>query len=284
MKYFIDQEFFEGFYKPFLGRRRHFIDLISIGIVAEDGKEYYAISNEFDIKTVWNKWQKSECCQMPEMCGAKKMGNCPGYQKDYWLRNNVLKPIWKELSYEEYREGPKSEFLELIDTQPEWERTAFFSKYILGYDGEDFSLNNFKRLIKKYGKSNNQIKQEIFHFVCPTSVVSDYAGMGSLEDGIKTYLAKHPPEFYGYYADYDWVLFCSLFGRMIDLPKGFPMYCRDLKQTFDEAENKWAGKTHPELIPNSIKEFDNYPKQTNEHNALADARWNFQLFRFLNSL
>ncbi len=42
------------------------------------------------------------------------------------------------------------------------------------------------------------------------------------------------PEIYGYYADYDWVLLCSLFGRMIDLPKGFPMYCIDLKQIIDE--------------------------------------------------
>ena len=27
-----------------------------------------------------------------------------------------------------------------------------------------------------------------------------------------------------------------------------------------------------------------YPKQTNEHNALADARWNRQLYNFLNTL
>lgn len=38
------------------------------------------------------------------------------------------------------------------------------------------------------------------------------------------------PQFWGYYADYDWVAFCQLFGPMIALPKGFPMYCMDLKQ------------------------------------------------------
>ena len=48
MKYFIDCEFIEGFHKPLFGKRRHFIDLISIGIVCEDGREYYAISKEFD--------------------------------------------------------------------------------------------------------------------------------------------------------------------------------------------------------------------------------------------
>ena len=38
------------------------------------------------------------------------------------------------------------------------------------------------------------------------------------------------PELWGYYADYDHVLFAQSFGKMIDLPKGFPMYTLDLKQ------------------------------------------------------
>jgi len=80
------------------------------------------------------------------------------------------------------------------------------------------------------------------------------------------------PEFYAYYADYDWVVFCSLFGRMIDLPKGFPMYCKDLKQYFDDVQY---------LEKYNLKEQPNYPKQGNEHNALDDARWNFKLFEFV---
>ena len=31
-------------------------------------------------------------------------------------------------------------------------------------------------------------------------------------------------------------------------------------------------------------QYNIYPKQTNEHNALADARWNKQLYNFLNTL
>ena len=27
-----------------------------------------------------------------------------------------------------------------------------------------------------------------------------------------------------------------------------------------------------------------YPKQTNEHHALSDARWNYELYKFLNTL
>lgn len=43
MKYFYDTEFLED------GKT---IDFISIGIVAEDGREYYAVSNEFDTRRV----------------------------------------------------------------------------------------------------------------------------------------------------------------------------------------------------------------------------------------
>lgn len=72
------------------------------------------------------------------------------------------------------------------------------------------------------------------------------------------------PEFWGYYADYDWVVFCQLFGTMIDLPKGWPMYCRDIKQLCDFLGN-------PKL-----------PRQTSqEHNALADAKWNKEAYEFL---
>lgn len=38
------------------------------------------------------------------------------------------------------------------------------------------------------------------------------------------------PEWWAWYASYDWVVLCQLFGRMVDLPKGWPMYVMDLKQ------------------------------------------------------
>lgn len=72
------------------------------------------------------------------------------------------------------------------------------------------------------------------------------------------------PEFWGYYADYDWVVFCQLFGTMMDLPKGWPMYCRDIKQLCDD-------KGNPRL-----------PEQgKGEHHALADAKWNRLAWLFL---
>lgn len=72
------------------------------------------------------------------------------------------------------------------------------------------------------------------------------------------------PEIWAYYADYDWVALCQLFGRMIDLPKGWPMFCRDVKQLCDSLGN-------PEL-PN---------QKGQEHHALADARWTKTAWEFL---
>ena len=31
-------------------------------------------------------------------------------------------------------------------------------------------------------------------------------------------------------------------------------------------------------------QYNIYPKQTNEHNALADARWTYELYKFLDTL
>ena len=31
------------------------------------------------------------------------------------------------------------------------------------------------------------------------------------------------PEFWGYFADYDWVVFAQIFGTMMDLPEGWPI-------------------------------------------------------------
>jgi len=75
------------------------------------------------------------------------------------------------------------------------------------------------------------------------------------------------PEFWAYYADYDWVALCQLYGRMIDLPKGWPMFCRDVKQLC-------VSLGDPKL-----------PKQTTtEHHALADAIDTMAKWHFLDRL
>ncbi len=161
MRYFIDTEFSE--------RGPHqAIDLISIGIVAEDGREFYAVSTEFREKDC-NPWVRENV--LPHLLGKVRVG----------IGQATLAEI-------------RVAILQFCDSE-------------------------------KYGK----------------------------------------PEFWGYYADYDWVVFCQIFGAMIDLPKGWPMYCRDIKQLCDQLGN-------PQL-----------PKQDSiEHNALFDAQWNEAAWVFLN--
>jgi hypothetical protein len=155
MKYFLDTEFIEY---------PNSIQLISIGIVCEDGREYYAESNEFDES-----------------------------KANDWVRENVIS--------------------QLADPN--------------------------KR------RSLRQIRLDIMSFV--------------IYDDI--------PEFWGYYCDYDWVVFCWLFGGMIDLPKGWPMYCNDLKQ--------WCYQLGDPSLPE---------QKSTGHNALADAYWNMQIYGFLEEL
>jgi hypothetical protein len=146
VKYFLDTEFSEDGYKR--------IDLISLALVCEDGREFYAVA--------WDGWH-------PEGCND-------------WVKANVL-PY----------------------------------------------LGTTERMYRK------EIARKLQAFV----------------------LESPKPEFWGYFADYDWVLFCQLFGRMVDLPKHFPYYCRDIKQWQDELGVKKSEL--PEIA--GI-----------EHNALEDAR------------
>jgi hypothetical protein len=84
---------------------------------------------------------------------------------------------------------------------------------------------------KSTWKSKKQIKEEILEFV-----------------------GKEKPEFWASYASYDWIVLCQLFGVMLDLPKDWPMFCRDIQQLRDE-----FGR--PELPEQEGK----------EHDALEDA-------------
>ena len=102
-------------------------------------------------------------------------------------------------------------------------------------------------------------------------------------NNIGTHLVKDDsPKFYAYYAGYDWVVFCWLFGKMIDLPKGFPMYCIDLKQSLDEKEDSFRIKGSEGYM--DLKKHTHYPKQVNYHNALQDAIFCKNLHKFINSL
>ncbi|MBP33211.1 3'-5' exoribonuclease [Methylobacterium sp.] len=78
--------------------------------------------------------------------------------------------------------------------------------------------------------------------------------------------AGSAPEFWAYYASYDWVALCQLFGTMMELPHSWPMFVRDVQQWRSELGN-------PDL-----------PAQENEHDALADAQWTRLAWEVLREL
>ncbi|HQZ26489.1 MAG TPA: 3'-5' exoribonuclease, partial [Flavobacterium sp.] len=175
MKYFIDTEFLEGPQKEsfpislFRKQTPNTIDLISIGIVAEDGREFYAISKDFNLKEAWNRFDWKH-----------DLGSEP--KKVYWLRENVLFPIFKEL----------------YNTSVQDDK---FIKNHFSYAGTGFSFGHFQALIKYYGKTNKQIAKEVKDFCRWKSVYNELTE-------ITTHFQDTNPEFYAYYADYDWVVFC----------------------------------------------------------------------------
>ena len=248
-KYFYDCEFLEGTQKKkfWWGNTVPTIGLISIGIVSEDGREFYAISKDFNLKEAWNRYDEVLNRRFP-------LG--PEYNKVYLIRENVLKPIYEELSEKE-----------------KFESWAW---------GGDFSYKEFKRLLKKYGKTNKQIAQEVKNFCYSDKETIDGGGQFVRGSFIPN---KYPNiDLYGYYSAYDHVALCWLFGKMIDLPTGFPMYTIDLKQELDkcaEFESKCTTYGFEECFKD-IKNHEKFPKQTNEHNSLSDAKFNFELYKFLN--
>jgi hypothetical protein len=173
MRYWFDTEFIED------GKT---IDLISIGIVAEDGRELYAESLDADLS-----------------------------RADEWVRENVIAHLWS-------RQADKRD-------ANRWSRDSGIGGLL----------------------SRKNIAREIETFLDPATYGK--------------------PEVWAYYADYDWVVLCQLFGRMLDLPKGWPMYCRDIKQ--------WADMLGGPRLPK---------QESDEHHALADARWNRQAWEFLKQL
>lgn len=151
------------------------IDLISIGLVREDGKTYYAVNRDMPVRRV---------------------------RKHSWLMENVVPSLpWV------------------------------------------------------YGDQRNHMpKRWLFNYHDPAVKPRQ-----QIADEIVTF-AGTDPEFWAWYADYDWVVLCQLFGTMMDLPPGWPMFCRDFRQVTDGAAlSKQDAQDGP------------------EHHALSDARWLYRV-------
>jgi hypothetical protein len=147
------------------------IELISIGMVAEDGREYYAVNQEMP----WRRILRHD-----------------------WLAANVVPSL-----------------------------------PIVRHDGIRPFRKPFLDRAHPHLKRRARIADEVRDFLQATPDVELWASYGA----------------------YDHVVLCQLWGRMVDLPDGVPMFTHDLHQEVDRLGN-------PPM-----------PEQAEGlHNALADAR------------
>lgn len=164
----------------------HTIELISIGMVCDDGREYYAVNSDTD----WDRVKKHD-----------------------WLLRNV----WPHLPLRGHKSG-----LVTVGGKVETRLT------------EPGVVDT----------SNTQVK--------PRWVIANEA-----RDFIQATGAD--VELWADYGAYDHVCLVQLWGTMMRLPKGIPMFTNDIQQ-----EARRLGFT-----------WDQLPQQeSGEHNALADARHN----------
>jgi len=130
----------------------------------------------------------------------------------------------------------------------------------------DWVKTNVIAKLKWYGNGNRTQSYNtasVQYTGTPEEKTEVFGTLELIKEGLLDFIGDYVPEFWAYYADYDWVVFCWLFGSMIDLPKEWPMYCRDLKQLADD-----IGKPK-------------FPEPEEEHNALADAEWNHKFHKYL---
>lgn len=187
MNYFYDLEFLED------GRT---IELISLGIVADDGREYYAVNSEMPTDRI---------------------------QENTWLMFNVVPSL------------PISE-----NTRKDIERRREHGENLFPRPSMELWLDRRDIRLKPAWVIANEVREFL--------------------------LAAGKPVLWADYGAYDHVALCQLWGSMMALPDGLPMFTCDIQQ-----EAQRLGVT-----------CDAVPKQeSGVHNALEDARHNKVLFEFL---
>lgn len=277
-KFFYDCEFLEGKQKEkfpmslFRNETKPTIDLISIGIVTdliedENGvtkeKSYYAISKEFNIDEAWNRYDL--VLNLNESSPFE-----PKHDKVYWIRENVLIPIFYELANEDFHNIHYKDFWTL--------RGELVTLEVFKNSGWARNLKWFKNLIEKYGKTNETIRNEVVSFIAENTETNEVR---------ESVYAYDVAQMYAYFGAYDHVALMWIFGKMINRPKILPMYSFDLKQELDiKVRNAGNCITAVDFDKHldCCKKSPNYPKQDNSHNALNDAKWNRDLYYFLKTL
>lgn len=178
MKVYYDTEFLED------GKT---IELISIGMVAEDGRELYAVNDAIESNPLYDR-----------ICGHQ------------WLMENVVPHLPLSKGVTGTRKG----------------------------HGQISTSSTYRGFFNLDTTSNAVMPRRM------------------IRNAVRDFIQATPDvELWAWYGAYDHVVLAQLFGRMIDLPAGVPMWTNDLRQEVHRLGD-------PDL-----------PEQSDGlHDALADAR------------
>jgi len=169
------------------------IDLISIGLVRDDGTSYYAVSSEFDLL---------------------------GLARDPWLSEYV----WPQLP--KVGGDQRMYALASVPLRARWSRREYLHRY--------------------------HTMRAVFDWESP--LVKDRA---AIRNGVLEFVRATPsPELWSWYGAYDHVALAQLWGRMVDLPPGVPMFTHELQQRADALG--WSVPDQP---------------RHGQHHALTDAHY-----------
>ena len=151
---------------------------------------------------------------------------------------------------------------EFIESGPNYPITLLS----LGIVCEDGAAVYYVNKDADLSRANEWVKQNVLPYLELDNNLDFTASLQEIASYVKDFCGD-TPEFWGYYSDYDWVVFCQIFGTMMDLPDKWPMYCNDIKQFCTSLGS-------PKLPDQNER----------EHNALNDARWNKLAYDFLEQL
>lgn len=112
-------------------------------------------------------------------------------------------------------------------------------------------------------RATDWLKQNVLPSLKGGAVALDRKSIGWV---VREFAGK-TAEFWAYYAAYDWVALCQLYGPMMSIPEGWPKHCLDLQQQLYLKGNPSVQRP-----------------EGGDHNALLDARWNFRVWRDLQQL
>lgn len=257
---FYDFEFLEGTQRKYilgipLWETKPTIEMISLGMVYDNGSRRsteYLINKEFNVDEAWNRFDLKEPTEGMASWEYVKP------TKVYWIRENVLRPIWEELEYKDFLKVCVNVQMTKTDFVKELPKRRKFTK------------RRFKSLIKEYGCTTYEIKTVI---EIDTSIYDKVT-------------------LFSYYGAYDHVLMSWIFGKMINLPKNFNKWSYDLKVEQERFLKKFrstnryiaeSGSAPLEKVLEYIQKNTSYPKEDpdNPHHALADAIWISKLYSYL---